>query len=543
MNVLIVNAYSAGNRGDGMIVSQMVRLFGERGCSVRVMSDDPADGGRYGVERVEPLAPVWPDDRGGPSKPTIVRRAVRDLLRPGGRAHFDWADVCVSAGGGYLYDDGSRTARLNLFRRLLPLRAARRAGVPVVLFSQSVGPFRSRLWASLVARELRRSRLVIAREPVSVEVCRRMGVDPALCDDVAFALEPEAAAEARAAPDAIGVTVMNGLPGVDTAGHRRYLTALADGLEAALGGGRRPVVVISQVAAHRSDDDTAVGRELTARLDAGGLDTTFVDLGDSSDAALSGFYGGLELVVASRLHSGILALCAGTPIVGLGYLPKTRGVLERFGLDDWVLPADGLDGAALGAMISAGLERNQELREHVQTRLPVARASAEEAVDRTLAAAQRAPWARSTSPRRSRKRSSEKRSALWRRASASQRRSASSRTPARICSGSEPSSISTPSCARAHDVAGAAAVGGQHRRSGGQRLDHRDAEVLLAHVDEAAARRRTARPAARARASRAARRWAAAPPAGCASSGPTPTIVRRRSGSSRKASATSSGRL
>ncbi len=392
MNVLIVNAYSAGNRGDGMIVSQMVRLFAERGCAIRVMSDDPADGERYGVERITPLAPVWPDERGGPSKPAILRRALGDLVRPRGGRHFGWADVCVSAGGGYLYDDGSRTARLNLFRRLLPLRAARRAGVPVVLFSQSIGPFRSRLWRLLVARELRSSRLVIVREDFSLDVCRRMGVEAELCDDVAFALEPATPPDGPStSPEAVGVTVMNGLPGVDLAGHERYLSSLSRGLELALEGSGRRVVVISQVSAHRNDDDTPVGRALAARLGAAGLDAAFMDLGESPDEELSAFYGGLALVVASRLHSGILALCAGTPIVGLAYLPKTRGVLRRLELDEWVLPARDLDARALGTMISAALEGNAGLREHVRRRLSPARAGARRAVELTLAAVQRAP--------------------------------------------------------------------------------------------------------------------------------------------------------
>lgn len=394
MNILIVNAYSAGNRGDGTIVSQMVRLFAERGCSVRVMSDDPADCDRYGVPWVPPLAPAWPEAGGGPSKPAIVARVAHDLVRPP-RRPFDWADACVSAGGGYLYDDGGRTARLNLVRRLLPLRVARRAGVPVVLFSQSVGPFRSRAWRSLVARELRRSRLVIAREERSAAELRSMGVKPPVCDDAAFALHPDAPPPcAPALPEgAVGVTVLNALPGRDVAAHRAYVNALNSGLERALARSGRPVAVISQVSAHRADDDVATGAALARRLGAAGLESTFVDLGNASDEELSAFYGGLELVVASRLHSGILALCAGTPVIGLGYLPKTDGVLERLGLGDWVLPAAGLEAGRLAERISAALEGNARLRGQIAERLPQARAGARRAVDLTLSAvsAPRAP--------------------------------------------------------------------------------------------------------------------------------------------------------
>jgi colanic acid/amylovoran biosynthesis protein len=390
VNVLIVNAYSARNRGDGMIVSQMVRLFREHGCDIKVMSDDPRDGNRYAVERLEPLAPIWPSEDGGPSKPTILARMGRDLVRPHDLAAFRWADVCVSAGGGYLYDDGSRTARLNTARRLLPLRAARGVGVPVVLFSQSIGPFRSSLARSIVARELRHSRLVIVREELSLSLSRAMGLSPELCDDVAFALEP--GTPPPTAPDVphgtVGVTVMSSLPGVDEAGHRRYVDQLRAGLADALGAAARPVAVISQVSAHAGDDDVAEGRRLCARLTEAGLDARFVDLGDASDEELSAFYGRLDLVVASRLHSGILALCAGTPIVALSYLPKTDGVLARVGMGRWVLPAAGLEAAALASTLSAALAETESLRRDIQGRLPALRASARRAVELTLEAAQ-----------------------------------------------------------------------------------------------------------------------------------------------------------
>jgi colanic acid/amylovoran biosynthesis protein len=391
VNVLIVNGYSARNRGDGMIVSQMVRLFRGRGCQVKVMSDDPRDGERYAVERLEPLAPIWPRPGGGPSKLEIVARMGADFVRPRHAEAFRWADVCVSAGGGYLYDDGSRTARLNTARRLLPLRAARRAGTPVVLFSQSIGPFRSELCQSLVGRELRQSRRVIVREELSLAVARSMGVAPELCDDVAFALEPDA--PPPGAPDVqrgtIGVTAMSSLPGVDRPGHRSYLDELQGGLVEALGSAGRPVAVISQVSAHAGDDDVAVGRELSRRLAQAGLNARFVDLGDATDGQVSAFYGRLELVVASRLHSGILALCAGTPIVALSYLPKTDGVLARLGMGAWVLPAAGLRADRLASTLSAALADTGALRGEIQARLPSLRASATRAVDLTLEVAKR----------------------------------------------------------------------------------------------------------------------------------------------------------
>ena len=333
---------------------------------------------------------------GGPSKAAIVRRVMRDRLLPRQLEQFRWADVCVSAGGGYLYDDGSRTARLNIVRRLLPLHAARRAGVPAVLFSQSIGPFASDVWRSLVGRELRRSRLVIVREELSQAACREMGVPTQLCDDVAFALEP--AALPAPAPEVsratIGVTVMTSLPGVDAAGHRSYLDAVATGLVRALRDRSESVAVISQVTAHAGDDDVTAGVWLADRLGEAGVDACFVDLRDATDEELSAFYGRLTLVVASRMHSAVLALCAGTPVIALSYLPKTDGLFRRLGLSGWVLPAAGLRADALTTAIWDALARRGELASHLQQRLPGARESARRAIELTLGVPACTPQAR-----------------------------------------------------------------------------------------------------------------------------------------------------
>jgi colanic acid/amylovoran biosynthesis protein len=177
---------------------------------------------------------------------------------------------------------------------------------------------------------------------------------------------------------------MNSLPGVDEAGYRSYRRALRDGLVEALRDRDERVIVVSQVAVHGKDSDIEAATGLAQELIDAGLHASFADLGEHSDVALSAFYGQFELVVASRLHSGILALCSGTPIVALSYLPKTDGVLDRLGMSSLVQPAAGLDPAALAATVRNALERRTELRALVAERLGDARASAERAADLSL---------------------------------------------------------------------------------------------------------------------------------------------------------------
>jgi colanic acid/amylovoran biosynthesis protein len=387
VNVLVVNFYSSRNRGDHMIVSAMLRLFHERGAHVRLVSDDPRDAGRYDVPVLAPLVRAWPGE--APSRARLGAAALRAQLAPAvPDDRYEWADLCVSAGGGYLYEDGSRGSRLNLLLRLAPLRAARRAGVPVVLFSQSIGPFRGRTWAALAARELRSSRLVIAREAASLEVAQRLGSRRAeLCDDAAFAYWPT---ELPAFPvrDAVGVTVMPWVPGFTPRQYARYRDELRRGLVEALRGRHLRARVLSQVDAHEKDSDVGVVAELAGQLGAAGVDSDAVDLGDDWDGAARQLFGGLLAVVGSRLHSALAAICAGVPAVALAYRPKTGGIYARLGLEELVLPMGSFSADELAFRLRFALEEREGLSRLVGERVAVARASAERAADLTLEAAQ-----------------------------------------------------------------------------------------------------------------------------------------------------------
>ena len=43
------------------------------------------------------------------------------------------------------------------------------------------------------------------------------------------------------------------------------------------------------------------------------------------------------MTLGTRLHSVILALVGGAPVVAVSYLPKTHGVMSTLGLDGFVL--------------------------------------------------------------------------------------------------------------------------------------------------------------------------------------------------------------
>jgi colanic acid/amylovoran biosynthesis protein len=82
-------------------------------------------------------------------------------------------------------------------------------------------------------------------------------------------------------------------------------------------------------------------------------------------------YGRMDAFVGSRMHSAILALCAGTPTVALAYQPKTTGTFEAIGLDEFSLDIVSFTGGDLAER----LRRALQFRPRIQQAVAAARLS------------------------------------------------------------------------------------------------------------------------------------------------------------------------
>jgi colanic acid/amylovoran biosynthesis protein len=54
-----------------------------------------------------------------------------------------------------------------------------------------------------------------------------------------------------------------------------------------------------------------------------------------------------DIVIATRMHMAILALCAGVPVVPIAYEFKTSELFRALGLDQWVHDIETVRGEAL----------------------------------------------------------------------------------------------------------------------------------------------------------------------------------------------------
>lgn len=301
----------------------------------------------------------------------------------GALEEFASADVIVSAGGTYLVEN------YPLEPRIVDYRLALLARRPLILFAQSLGPFEQPRNRRTLGRVLRRARLILLRDERSREHLRELSIpadriavsaDPvfALATEDACAPEPSRRGEVGSGSSGsnrrlrIAVSVRY-WPYFERekAGNRRYRGAVAALVGSLVRDAGAHVTFVStcQGVPEYWTDDSRVAARIAKTLPADVRAEVTVDREHRSPGELLDLLGGFDLVVATRMHAAILALCAGTPVFPIAYEFKTRELFERLGLGDWVEDIEDVSEASLPAAVGRFLEALPDLRRPLSERV------------------------------------------------------------------------------------------------------------------------------------------------------------------------------
>ena len=266
------------------------------------------------------------------------------------------ADVVISKPGGHLYSTADR--RIGSPAYLFTIWAATALKRPTVIYAQSVGPFSSRLADALARRALRGVALASAREPRSHAWLEGAVTDPSrvhLTADEGFHLRPEVGPEG--AEPVLGITAIAwrypGHPDPRAAAER-YEAALAEVARWYVDECDGRVSVVRWLTGgHREDDGEVVDRVIE-RIDRPGRVEA---IGPFAPLEAARRLGEMEMLVASRLHSAIFAMVAGTPAVAIEYLPKTGEIMSMAVGDGWVVPIEAVGDRLLAKVQALHLDR------------------------------------------------------------------------------------------------------------------------------------------------------------------------------------------
>ena len=243
------------------------------------------------------------------------------------------ADLVVAGAGNVLVD-----LAIDLFRGPVPLLAlyAFLADVhrtPLMLYGISAGPLGTVRGRELSGWIARRAAAVTVRDESSRELLRTLAPESAveLLPDPVLGLAPASDEDFARALEAESIPRRGERP--------RLALALRD--LAFLGVGRELVTATLRRLAPRFEFlfvPQCTYAECDDRVEAAAIARELPDAavhavrGRHAPDVLMRFYETAEATLAIRLHGAVFSALAGTPVVGLAYLPKVRGFLERVGL-------------------------------------------------------------------------------------------------------------------------------------------------------------------------------------------------------------------
>jgi colanic acid/amylovoran biosynthesis protein len=292
----------------------------------------------------------------------VAGRAVRRSLLLDARIHenialYRSADLVISTGGTYLVEHYKLKNRFEELHKDIAL------GRPLVLFTQSLGPFEQPDNRHHMKRIADAALLVLLRDALSAEHLRTIGVDHDRLEVVAdsvFALAradwvqaPAPRPDGRPLRVAVSVRRWTHFDGLDrSAGTERYEAAVAAAVTALVREKNAQVVFLStcQGIPDYLYDDSLIADRVCTRLAPDVQRAVSVDHDFHTPAALMQALRGYDFAISTRMHMAILGLCAGLPVLPIAYEFKTTELYKALGQGEWVTDISAIEADAFAAL-------------------------------------------------------------------------------------------------------------------------------------------------------------------------------------------------
>lgn len=290
-SILIVGNYGAGNLGDDAILGGIVTELRSIGYTGEILVTH--GGSKTSSEIYKGLKKV-------PFVPGGLRSRFKKTRKPA-LAAIKLADLVILGGGGLFTDEESWKAPLIWAAQA---KACRRLGKPYICFGQSVGPLRH-WWSRRLAKNVFKNALAVhLRDQVSANLLKSWKIDAKLGTDPAFSWLSQ---EKRSIPKKPVLLVsLRKWPGFSAVQWK-------------------PIVKEIQVfAKKRKLNPILLSMQQGEDLKESGLELY------EPSSALAAFeaFEKAQLAVTMRLHAGIFAIAAGTPVLALSYSQKVKGLLN-----------------------------------------------------------------------------------------------------------------------------------------------------------------------------------------------------------------------
>jgi len=373
MKFLIVDYYSSANRGDAAILEGMkvsildidktaeIKVLAYKPNSVKIINGMNSD--YVLIDRIffNPKKICLAIFLYLVTKFNLLEKslyflpvAIRNTVN-----YYKDADVILSVGGGHLNDN----YKTDLTGRLFGIIFAKLLKKKIILYAQSIGPFNKPLYRFFVKIILDKVDIITTREGISKQLLFNLKINkPEIYEtaDAAFALDifiddnSKESVEKKVIAEGVDFSSSNYWVSISVRRWNyselemdQYLTEMANFIDWLIDYKKAKIILLSTCTGldGYSGDDRIIGYFLHKKIINN--KSVYVFYNEYSIKELSYLYGKMDIHIGTRMHSCILAMLSGTPVISISYEHKSDGLFKSIELDDLIIKYDSISSEDL----------------------------------------------------------------------------------------------------------------------------------------------------------------------------------------------------
>jgi polysaccharide pyruvyl transferase WcaK-like protein len=270
-----------------------------------------------------------------------------------------------------------------LFQRAFEVTVANFIGKPIVVFPNSIGPFRTWVGRFMSRLALNCCRYVLAREPISYEIVNSLniGSHKILTADTALLFTTT-----RHPPAGFRHPVIGVCPGIyrysisdEQVGN--YITDHARALDAAVERYGLSVVFSPHYVSHLEYDDLEICRLMFEKMRCKENAQIIVAEGVEEFKSI---LDSMDLIITSKLHPGVMGLSGHVPTVCIAYDHKQTGLFKLLDMEDCVIPVMEVSYQTISSKIDLVWRNRDRIRARLQVRIPELQEDTKKAIQEAL---------------------------------------------------------------------------------------------------------------------------------------------------------------
>lgn len=405
--ILIINAHSSKNKGDAAIIISMIQTIRKfvPDSQITISSRYPEDDSLYeefGCKVVDQITRF--PDKNFPFIKRLVflikelktaNNFVKSSKIPPNRSKdifkaYQEADIIVSCGGGFLYSHPKLHIEASLIMHLGQIYFANRLNKKVILYSQSIGPFRSRVSKKIANFVLKEVTKITIREELSKVFLKDININnPIVVGDSAFTMSSDDfdivkdnLLDLDYSKFNVGVTVRQWeFPRQENPKelYKEYIHSVANAIEYVVKKHKATVYLVPQVTGPTPiEDDRISNKHVMDELDDEVRGSVKILSQDYRPEELKAIYSKFDLFIGTRMHSNIFSLSSLVPTIAIAYEPKTTGIMKLLNLSKFVVDINKITSKDLINRIESCINDLESYKGHLKEHIPLMVKRAEE---------------------------------------------------------------------------------------------------------------------------------------------------------------------